>query len=574
MSRTAQIGTAVARRGAAILGSVGLFVLLFGGVSDAQQAGAISKEPTPAAGPPQMRRLTEAEYRASIADIFSPDIPIVGRFAPGLREDGLLSLGTSKEGMSAFSVEQYDASARGIAAAVLSDANRAKYVPCHVSAKTKFDNACANKFVSHYGELLFRRPLTHEETKQFVTDARAASAKLGGFYKGLEFALSGMLISPQFLLRIERVVPEPGHPGQFRLDAYSTATRLSFFLTDSTPDEQLLRAAGAGELNKQAGLEKQVNRLIASPRYPTAIRAFFQDMLQFDQFSSTDKDPVIYPAYNSVAAADAQEQTLKTIVNLLIDKRGDYRDLFTTRDTFFTRALGVIYGVPVATRHGWEAGQYSADSDRSGILTDVSFLALHSHPGRSSATLRGRAIREIFLCQKIPDPPPNVNFAIVQDPSNKAMPTARIRLEAHRTQPYCASCHRLMDPIGLSLENFDGVGMFRSTENGALIDASGTLDGKDFTTPQGLGQAIHDHPQTPRCLVQRLYSTAVGRSPSHDEKPTIDYLEQTFQADGYRVPDLMRAIALSKSFYAVSKPDDAAGTNIRAEVQPRTGERS
>src|SRR6202012_2236926 len=185
---------------------------------------------------------------------------------------------------------------------------------------------------------------------------------------------------------------------------------------------------------------------------------------------------------------------------------------------------------------------------------------LHSHPGRSSATLRGRAIREVFLCQKIPDPPPNVNFSIVQDPSNKAMPTARIRLEAHRNQPYCASCHRLMDPLGLSLENFDGAGSFCATENGATIDASGWLDGPNFTSPQGLGQALHAHAQTPRCLVQRLYSTAVGHAPSHDEKPTLDYLNQVFQADGYRVPDIMRAIALSKSFGAVSKPEDATGT--------------
>ena len=566
-----RIVKAVSSTRVAVCVGVGLLAVLLGAAGDAQQAAL--QEPATAGGPALMRRLTESEYRASIADIFAPDIPIVGRFEPGLREDGLLALGTAKAGMSPFAIEQYDASARGIAAAVLNDKNRAKFVPCKVSAKTEFDAGCAGKFVSHYGELLFRRPLTRDEQQRFVADARASS-KLGGFYKGLEFALSGMLISPQFLLRIERTEPDPSQPGKFRLDAYSKATRLSFFLTNSTPDAELLRAASAHELDKQAGLEKQVNRLIASPRYAGAVRAFFQDMLQFDMFSETDKDPVIYPAYNSVVAADAQEQTLRTITNLLIDKKGDYRDLFTSRDTNFTRPLGIIYGVPVATRNGWETGQYDSDSGRTGILTDVSFLALHSHPGRSSATLRGRAIREIFLCQKIPDPPPNVNFAIVQDPSNKAMPTARIRLEAHRTQPYCASCHRLMDPIGLSLENFDGAGAYRATENGAPIDASGSLDGQNFTMPQGLGQALHDHAQTTRCLVQRMYSTATGRTPSHDEKPTLDYLNQVFQADGYRVPDLMRTIALSKSFTAASKPDDAAPANTRAEVQSKTGERS
>jgi hypothetical protein len=568
MIRTVKAGASRA----AIFAGIGIFALLMGGMSDAQQITVPSSEPVPTGGPALMRRLTESEYRASIADIFAPDIPIVGRFEPGLREDGLIALGTARAGMSPFSIEQYDASARGIAAAVLSDARRAKFAPCHVDAKTQFNAACANKFVSHYGELLFRRPLTRDEQQHFVGDARTTGAKLGGFAKGLEFALSGMLVSPQFLLRIERTEPDPAQVGKFRLDAYSRATRLSFFLTNSTPDPELLRAASAGELNKSAGLEKQVNRLIASPRYAGAVRAFFEDMLQFDLFSDLDKDPLIYPAYNSNVAADAQEQTLHTITNLLVDHKGDYRDLFTSRTTSFTRSLGVIYGVPVATRNGFETGEYDADSGRTGILTDVSFLALHSHPGRSSATLRGRAIREVFLCQKIPDPPPNVNFSIVQDPSNKAMPTARIRLEAHRNQPYCASCHRLMDPIGLSLENFDGAGTFRATENGAVIDASGSLDGKEFTSPQGLGQALHDHAQAPRCLVQRLYSAAVGRTPSRDEKPTMDYLNQVFQADGYRVPDIMRAIALSKSLYAVSKPDDATGT--RAEVQPKTGERS
>jgi hypothetical protein len=552
----------------------GAFVLLFGGLSDAQQAAPVPKEPPTSGGPALMRRLTESEYRATIGDVFSPDIPIVGRFEPGLREGGLLALGTAKAGVSPFSIEQYDASARGIAAAVVSDAHRAQFVPCHLRPKAPFDGACANKFVAHYGELLFRRPLTRDETQHFIADAHASSTRFADFSKGLESALSGMLISPQFLLRIERTEPDPSQPGQFRLDAYSKAARLSFFLTNSTPDAELLRAAGAGELDKKDSIERQVNRLIASPRYTAAVRSFFQDMLQFDQFADLDKDPVIYPAYNSTAAADAQEQTLRTIVSLLVEQHGDYRDLFTTRNTYLTRALGTIYELPVATRNGFESGEYPADSQRSGILTDISFLALHSHPGRSSATLRGRAIREIFLCQQIPDPPPNVNFSIVQDPSNKAMPTARIRLEAHRNQPYCASCHRLMDPLGLSLENFDGSGSFRATENGAVIDASGSLDGKDFSSAQGLGQALHDHAQTPRCLVQRLYSAAVGRVPSHDEKPTLDYLNQVFQADGYRVPDLMRAIALSKSFYAASKPDDAVGTNTRAEVQPRTGEHS
>jgi hypothetical protein len=230
----------------------------------------------------------------------------------------------------------------------------------------------------------------------------------------------------------------------------------------------------------------------------------------------------------------------------------------------------------VATRNGWESAQYPANSGRAGILTNVSFLALHSHPGRSSSTLRGKSIRQVFLCQTIPDPPNNVDFSVVQDSSNSAMPTARIRLEAHRTSPACAACHRLMDPLGLTLENFDGVGSFRAQENGAQIDASGSLDGHDFQGAEGLGQAMHDNPQTSRCLVDRMYRSAVGRSillPA--ERPYMDYLNQVFQVDGYRVPDLMRTIALSRTFYVVSAPDQGGNPPPkRAAIQTRTGGRS
>jgi Protein of unknown function (DUF1592)/Protein of unknown function (DUF1588)/Protein of unknown function (DUF1595)/Protein of unknown function (DUF1585)/Protein of unknown function (DUF1587) len=533
-------------------------VPLIGGASLAQEPAP--SEPQAAAGaPPQIRRLTELQYRATVADIFGPDIPVVGRFEHGLRAEGLLAVGTSQAGISSFSIEQYDASARGIAAEVVGEKRREQMVPCRPRSESSIDAACAKQFVEHYGPALFRRPLTGEEVKRYVATAEVAQRRLGNFYQGLQFALAGMLVSPDFLVRIEQVVPDHAHRGQFRLDPYAKATRLSYFLTNSTPDAELLRAAGAGELDTDAGLARQADRLIASPHFERAVRAFFGDMLEFDTFNELAKDPVIYPAFNSTVALDAQEQTMHTIVALLVTQPGDYRDLFTTQNTYLTRALGAVYKLPVATRNGWEKAQYPAGSGREGILTNVSFLAFYSHPGRSSSTLRGKAIRQVFLCQAIPDPPNNVDFSVVQDSSNTAMPTARIRLEAHRTSPACAGCHRLMDPLGLTLENFDGVGAFRAQENGALIDASGTFDGHNYQGAQGLGQAIHDSPQTPRCLVDKMYRSAVGRKALADERPYLDYLNQTFQADSYRVPDLMRAIAVSRSFYATSAPN--AGVN-------------
>lgn len=509
-------------------------------------------EPDAVGGPAVMRRLTESEYRATVADIFGEDIPIPARFEPGLRSEGLVAIGTGLSGMSPFSIEQYDAAAQGVAAAVTGEAHREQLVPCKPQSATAFDEGCAQTFIEHYGLLLFRRPLTTEQTHRYVEAARAGTTRLGNFYNGLEFALAGMMMAPDFLLRVDQALPAPRKNGLQELDAYSKATRLSYFLVNSTPDAELLRAAGAGELDGSSGVAKQVDRLIASPHFERGVRAFFYDMLQFDLFGDLSKDPQIYPAYNSTVAADAQEQTLRTITTLLVRQDGDYRDVFTTRDAWLTRALGVVYRVPVATRNGWEEAEFSPDSHRQGIQSQVAFLALHSHPGRSSATLRGKALRQIFFCQDVPDPPANVNFALLDNADNAKMPTARDRLTEHRNNPSCAGCHKIMDPAGLTLENYDGVGGWRTTENGAAIDASGSLDWIEFKDPAGLAQALHDHPEPPRCLVERMYRYSVGRDTEMSERPYMDYLIKTFKSDGYRVPQLMRTIALSRNFFTIS----------------------
>ncbi|MEO6717712.1 MAG: DUF1592 domain-containing protein [Novosphingobium sp.] len=555
---------------------LGLCLALAGGIGWAQQApsadSSLTVEPKPAGGPLLMRRLTESQYRATIADVFAPDVPIAGRFERGLREDGLIAVGTSHGSMSAFSVEQYDVSARSVAADVTSEKRRARFVPCQPKSATAFDKTCADQFVTDYGLKLFRRPLSSQERDRFVQVAKAGQQKLGSFYEGLEYTLIGMLDSPQFLLRLERSEPDPAQSGALRLDGWSKAVRLSYFLTNSTPDAELLRAAAQGELHTDEGLARQVDRLLATPQLEGAVRAFFWDMLQFDGFSDLFKDPAIYPGYTSAVAKDAQEQTLRTIVTHLAREKGDYRDLFTTRQTWLSRPLGVLYRLPVVVRNGWERAEYPADSERAGILTDVSLLALHSHPGRSSPTLRGKSLREIFLCEKVPDPPANVNFSIVQDAVFKPGSTARLRLAEHSGNPVCAGCHKLTDPIGLTLENFDGAGSFRAKENGAEIDVSGSLEGKDLVGAEGLGQAMHDNPSVPSCLAEKLYRSAIGRDISTSEEPFLEYLVGRFESERFRVPALMRSIALSRSFYFVSMPIKTAPQHTVAAA--KKGERS
>ena len=275
--------------------------------------------------------------------------------------------------------------------------------------------------------------------------AHHAAADLKDFYAGLSSVLEGMLVDPMVLMIVDTTEPDPAHPGKRRLDAFSMASRLSFFLWNSAPDDAVLKAAESGEIQTPAGRARVVDMMLASPRLENGVRAFFDDMFAFDDFDTLSKDASVYPKVSGTTLKDAREQTLRTVYDHLITRDRDYRDLFTTRDTFISPSLAAVYSVPAVP--GWVAYEFPPDSPRVGILSQVSFLAVHSHPGRSSPTLRGKALREVLLCQKVPSPPPNVDFSIVEDPKAN-FHTARERLTAHRSNPVCAGCHRITDPIG------------------------------------------------------------------------------------------------------------------------------
>ena len=515
-------------------------------------------EPTSLGAPPEVRRLTEEQYRNSIADIFGADIKIAGRFDPVPRTHGLIAVGTSSATVTPAGFEQLDGAARFIAHQVLDPKRRGRIMPCTPADPTKLDEHCAAAFLAKYGRLLLRRALAEDELHRTIDDANAATKVAGDFYTGLEFALAGLLVSPDFIFRRE-TVGAVGQDGSEHLDGNSMATRLSYFLWNTTPDEELLRAADAGELANRKGLARQVDRMLASPRLEQGVRAFFRDFLQFEIFDTLDKDSVIYPKFSQALTSDEEEQLLRTIVDQLVTRRGDYRDLFTTRRTFINRRLGMVYRVRVDT-DGWEPYEFTEGDHRGGLTTLIGFTAMHSHPGRSSATLRGKAIRELLLCEKVPDPPANVNFAVVQDTSNPNFKTARERLTAHRNDPTCSGCHKMIDPIGLALENFDGLGQYRSTENGAPIDTSGELDGMRFADAAGLGQILHNSLAAASCVTNSLYRYAVGRDVTPGEAQWAKYLVRSFAVDRYRFTDLMRRIATSDAFYSVAPAAVVAAT--------------
>jgi hypothetical protein len=499
-----------------------------------------------------MRRLTEAQYRNSIADIFGPDIRVAGRFEPIVRPvHELIATGAASSTISPAGLEQFDAMARAIAAQIFDADHRAQFMACTPRDATAPDPDCAARVLLPVGRALFRRTMTQEEVAAYVMMAGKATESSASFHKGLELALAAMLVSPHFLYVVESAEADPESSGGLRLDNLARASRLSFLLWNTTPNETLLKAAEQGHLTDPAQLAAIAQRMVRSPRLEDGVRAFFADMLLFEKFDEMAKDQIVYPRFNPDVASALSEQMLRMIVDQLVTQKGDYRDLFTTRRTFINRALGPLYQAKVTSTQGWVPYEFAPGDDRAGLLGQAGFLALYSHSGRSSPTLRGRAIRELLLCQPVPNPPGNVNFTAVQDVTSTAMPTAKMRLTAHNSDPVCAACHRITDPLGLPLEKFDGIGAFRRQENGAPIDTAGLFEGVAFQGNVGLGKALAASKSTTECVAGRAFEYATGRAPD-DDGALAGGIEQDFAKEGYRIASLFLRVATMPQAYRIA----------------------
>jgi hypothetical protein len=516
-------------------------------------------------GPAVTRRLTADQYRNIIADVFGEDIDLGGRLEPDLRADGLIAVGAAQVSIAPAGMEQYDAMARAVANQILDANHRDSMMPCHPAATTAFDESCARPFLARVGRLLYRRPLSAMELQAYVKAAQIGTEASGSFYDGVALSVAGMLSSPKFLFREQTLEPDPEHRGRYRLDAYSRASQLSFFLWNSAPDGALLDAAAKGELDSKGGSTREVNRMMASPRLEAGIRAFFVDDFRFDEFETLAKDAMLFPKFDASVAAESREQTLRTILDVVLTRDADFREIFTTKKTFMTPELGSIYQVPIfadgpnGAPDAWQPYEFPANDPRGGILTQVAFTALHSPAGRSSPTIRGKALREIMLCQHVPSPPGDVDFSKFELASARGDSTARVRLSVHASVPACAGCHKLMDPLGLSLEHFDGAGEYRSADHGAPIDASGSLDNVTYTDSAGLVRAVAANPAAASCLVDRLTERALGRATSSGEHAWLAQLQHSFATEGYRMKKLMQDIARSDALYRATIPTENAG---------------
>jgi hypothetical protein len=424
-----------------------------------------------------------------------------------------------------------------------------RLVPCKPQSAT--DSDCGARFIRQFGLRAFRRPLTASEMLRYSTLLASEARRTGHFLDGAELVVEAMLQSPKFLFRLE------SGPR-----AYDVASRLSYFLWDSMPDEELLASAASGDLTTPAGVDKAVGRMLADSRAKQSLDEFSSEWLRFDLVLNTVKDRAIYPQFTPELAAAMTEETRRLIADAVWSDR-NFMDIFRADYAFLNSDLAALYKFP-APASEFDKVKFPADSDRAGILGEAMFLAATSKPEETSPTVRGYAVREQFLCQIVPDPPPGTNSNLPPVTADKPM-SNRERLQAHLTNSTCAGCHNLMDTVGFGLEKFDAIGQRREkqvitfisdhpkrgeqpTRVAVALDSRGTVMGipnSEFASPKELGRILAETPQCQECVVRQLFRYAFGRKESGADRPTIQKAMETFRGSQFRFKELMMFLAKS-----------------------------
>ena len=491
---------------------------------------------------PVLRRLTASQYKNTVADLFG-DVVLTASLEPDESVEGLLSVGASTGSISALGVENYEALAFDIAEQVLAqDPSRA--LSCDLA-----EAGCARTSLEALGLKVWRRPLSADELDRLERVVDTATTTLGDATQGYGYGVAALLQSPNFLFRAELGEDDPDRPGGRRYTGYEMASRLSYFLWDTTPDDELLTAAAAGELVTDAGVLDQVHRLLGSQRSEAGVRTFFTEMLTLYELDSLDKDPTVYLHYSDDVGEAAREQTLLDLTSLVLDQDAPWPTALTATDTHIDRKLAAIYNVAAPSVDDFGVASLPQSGGRRGLLGQVAVLAQFSHPTATSPTLRGKFVREVLLCQTLLPPPGDVS-TVLPEPTEDAA-TMRERLEQHREDPSCAACHGLTDPIGLGLENFDGLGVWRTTDHGATIDPADSLDGVPFADAWNLAGAVSEHDRLNPCLVQTLYRYAQGRVLEDADDPMIDWYVEGFDAADHSVLSALADLAGSAAFRQV-----------------------
>jgi Protein of unknown function (DUF1592)/Protein of unknown function (DUF1588)/Protein of unknown function (DUF1585)/Protein of unknown function (DUF1587)/Protein of unknown function (DUF1595) len=425
--------------------------------------------------------------------------------------------------------------------------SRRKIFVCHPSSAAD-ERACAKQILLSLERHAYRRPVSDADL-QDVMPFYEAGRKDGSFDRGIEQAVERLLVSPQFLFRIERDPSgiAPGTP--FRVSDLELASRLSFFLWSSLPDDELLNVAVRGKLKDPVVLEREVRRMLADPRSESLVTNFAEQWLYVRDIDSKKPDELLFPDFDETLRSAFRRETDLFLDSIL---RGNHSvlDLMTANYTFVNERLAKHYGIPNVEGTYFRRITFPADSPRGGLLGQGSILTLTSYATRTSPVLRGKWILENILSSPPPPPPPNVP-ALKTEANDSGKPlTMRQAMVAHRANPVCASCHARMDPIGFAMDNFDAVGRWRDTDAGQAIDASGVLpEGTKFSGVAELKKALLRNPeQFVDTITEKLLMYAIARNVQYYDRPAIRAIVRQAAASNYTLASLVLGVVKSAPF--------------------------
>ncbi len=442
-----------------------------------------------------------------------------------------------------------------------SDSPSAKKIfVCH-PANASQETACAKKIVDTLARHAFRRPVTPDDTETLMTFYQQGRND-GTFDTGIERALQRILADPEFVFRKEAEPANVAAGQTYHISDLELASRLSFFLWSSIPDDELIDVAAHNKLHEPAVLDQQVHRMLADARADRLVINFAGQWLNLRALSTWSPTVSIFPDFDDNLRLAMRRET-ELFVGSIVHEDRSVIDLLDANYTYLNERLAKHYGIPGVYGSDFRRVDFTPDFDmRRGLLGQASIETISSYPQRTTPTVRGKTIMHIFLGVDPPDPPPNVPTLKDQGTAvhGGAKPTMRQQMEMHRKNPPCSTCHKIMDPIGFSMENFDAVGTWRTTDNGSPIDPTGTLvDGSKLDGVKGMREALLRYsPQFVRVVAEKLFIYALGRGTEYYDMPLIRSIVRESESNNYRFSSLILGIVKSEPFQVNQKQEDAS----------------